>query len=181
VGAGIVVAGIGEEAARGRGHDRVHGRMGKGGDPARLLGVRWRVWLMALAGGRAGVWLGVVGVYGGWWSRELYGEAKATPGRHDTDLHQAGMGMAPPALPPAGRCWRRDATWDGGRWEEAGKGRKTRWPRVVRGLVVGAVAYGVARAAIFKASSCVFFLALLLVRSGRWSRTAAASTSDADE
>jgi len=65
VGARVVaVDGIGDEAAaRGRGHDRVHVRMGRG-DPARLLGRCARVWLMALAGGRAGVWLGVVGVQG---------------------------------------------------------------------------------------------------------------------
>ncbi|RLN39633.1 hypothetical protein C2845_PM01G47140 [Panicum miliaceum] len=51
MGARVVADGIGDEAARGRGHDSVHVRMGRD-DPARLLGRRARAWLMALAGGR---------------------------------------------------------------------------------------------------------------------------------
>ena len=111
----MVVGAIAEEAARGRGHehDRVHGRMGRGrSSGADAFSGSWcSARERALVGAASSV------CSSGWRSRGLYGEAKATPGRHDTDMYRACTGTAR-RMAPAGR-WRRDATCRG-----RGRGRR---------------------------------------------------------
>jgi hypothetical protein len=85
----VVMAGVEEEeAARGACGHHVHRRTGRND----LFRPFRRVWLMARGEGRSLVGPSdVVWVLGGC-SRGLYGEVKATPGRHDTDMHRACMG-----------------------------------------------------------------------------------------